>query len=402
MEKLFYVDTHILDFTATILEAIPDEEGRGCWLVLDQTAFFPEEGGQTADKGTINGLDVLDVQIKEDVIYHLINVVGNADECFLPGEVITGHVNWEQRLDFMQQHSAEHIISGLLHKHYGFCNVGFHLSRKEVTMDFDKSISLEMLREIEKEANEIVYQNIPVRAYFPSKEDLEQLNYRSKIEIQGDVRIVEIPGVDICACCAPHVDSTGQIGMIKITNVQSHRGGVRINILCGNRALTDYTEKQNTFSALCALLSSKPELLTNNVKRVMDESLSWKEKSNGLAQQLLQLQLDLLPSPDVERSPLLFAELDNPIAVRNAVNNLCQTYPGYCGIFTGNDSGGYQFIIGSANLDCRTLATDLRNTLEAKCGGSAAMIQGSVMAGRQKLEDFFALFCDIPKGRCSW
>ena len=282
MKKLFYEDTHILDFTATVVESIPDEKGRGHWLVLDQTAFFPEEGGQTADKGIINGLDVLDVQIKEDVIYHLINS-DNGDEGFLPGDVIAGHVDWEQRLDFMQQHSAEHIISGLLYKHYGFHNVGFHLSLNEVTMDVDQSISLEMLRDIEKEANKIVYKNLPVRAYFPAKEELEQLNYRSKIEIEGAVRIVEISGVDTCACCAPHVDSTGQIGIIKITNVQSHRGGVRINILCGNRALADYTEKQNTFSALCAMLSSKPDLLTENVKRVMDETLSWKEKYNVLS-----------------------------------------------------------------------------------------------------------------------
>lgn len=388
MKKLFYIDTHMLEFTATILETVPDEKGRGCWLVLDQTAFFPEEGGQTADKGTINGLEVLDVQIKKEVIYHLINASGSEDECFQPGQVINGHVDWEQRFDFMQQHSAEHIISGLLHKHYGFSNVGFHLSVNEVTLDFDKSISLEMLRNIEKEANEIVYQNLPVHVSFPSKEVLEQLSYRSKIEIQGAIRIVEIPGVDTCACCAPHVESTGQIGMIKITNVQSHRGGVRINILCGNRALADYTEKQNTFSALCAMLSSKPELLTEHVKRVMDEALTWKEKSNTLAQQLLQQQLKALPDPDVQRSPLLFTELDNPIAVRNAVNELCQTYSGYCGIFTGNDSTGYQFILGSANLDCRTLANDLRNNLEAKCGGSTTMIQGSVKTSRQKIESF--------------
>lgn len=391
MEKLFYIDTHILDFTATILESIPDENGRGYWLVLDQTAFFPEEGGQSADKGTINGLDVLDVQIKEDVIYHLIPTdSSHADTCYLPGQIITGHVDWEQRFDFMQQHSGEHIISGLLHKHFGFRNVGFHLSLNEVTLDFDQSISLETLRDIEKEANKIVYQNLPVHATFPSKEVLEQLNYRSKIEISGAVRIVEIPGVDICACCAPHVESTGQIGIIKITNVQSHRGGVRINILCGNRALADYTEKQTTVSALCGMLSSKPELLTENVKRVMDETLIWKDKSNTLAQQLLQLQLDALPSPDKQSSPLLFTELENPIAVRNAVNSLCQTYSGYCGIFTGNDACGYQFIIGSSGLDCRTLATDLRSTLEAKCGGSAPMIQGSVKADRQTLERFFA------------
>ena len=385
MNKLFYIDTHILDFNATILEVTPDAKGRGYWLVLDQTAFFPEEGGQSADKGTINGQEVLDVQIKKDVISHLVN-----HKDFAPGQTVAGHVDLEQRFDFMQQHSGEHIISGLLHKHFGFRNVGFHLSRNEVTLDFDQSISLEMLRGIEKEANDIVYQNLPVHATFPPKDVLSQMNYRSKIEIEGDVRIVEIPGVDTCACCAPHVVSTGEIGMIKITNVQSHRGGVRINILCGNRALQDYTTKQDTFSELCSLLSSKPEKLTDNVKRVMEETLSWKEKYNILAQQLLQTKLAALPSPEEQSSPLLFTDLDNPIAVRNAVNKLCETYPGYCAIFTGNDTSGYQFIVGSSKLDCRTLATTLRTSFGAKCGGTAPMIQGSVNASRLKLEVFFA------------
>ena len=192
MKKLFYIDTHILDFTAEILEIIPDTNNSGCWLVLDQTAFFPEEGGQAADKGTIDGQEVLDVQIKNDVIYHLIN----SDQSFVPGQTVTGHVDWAQRFDFMQQHSGEHIVSGLLHSHFGFTNVGFHLGSTEVTMDFDQSISLEMLREIEKEANEIIWKNLPILATFPSKEDLEKMEYRSKLTITGDVRIVEIPGVD--------------------------------------------------------------------------------------------------------------------------------------------------------------------------------------------------------------
>lgn len=385
MKKLFYIDTQILDFTAEIKECMADEKGRGFWLVLDQTAFFPEEGGQAADKGTIDGLDVLDVQIKKDVIYHLVN--GH----FALGQTITGHVDWAQRFDFMQQHSGEHIISGLLHSHFGFTNVGFHLGNAEVTMDFDQPISPEMLREIEKEANEIVWKNLPVSATFPAKEDLEKLQYRSKIEIEGDIRIVEIPGVDVCACCAPHVASTGQIGMIKITNVQSHRGGVRINILCGNRALQDYTLKQDTSAALSALLSSKPEKLIENVHRVMDETLMWKNKANALAQQLLQLQLAALPMPEDQPSPLLFVELDNTIAVRGAVNELCEKYPGYCSIFTGNDENGYQFIIGSATKNCRELAAEMRNKLGAKCGGSAPMIQGSVHASRLKVEVFFSM-----------
>jgi len=387
MKKLFYIDTHILDFTAEILEIIPNANNSGCWLVLDQTAFFPEEGGQAADKGTIDGQEVLDVEIKNDLIYHLIN----AERSFVPGQIVTGHVDWTQRFDFMQQHSGEHILSGLLHSHFGFANVGFHLGSAEVTMDFDQPISLEMLREIEKEANEIVWKNLPISATFPSKEDLEKMEYRSKTEINGDVRIVEIPGVDVCACCAPHVAHTGEIGIIKITNVQSHRGGVRINILCGNRALNDYTTKQNTVSAISALLSSKPEKLTDNVKRVMDETLLWKNKSNDLAQKLLQLQLAALPMPEEQPNPLLFMELDNPVAVRNAVNSLCEKYPGYCSIFTGNDESGYQFIIGSSGKDCKALAAEMREKLGAKCGGSTPMIQGSVKNTRLKLEIFMAM-----------
>jgi len=407
MKKLFYTDTHILDFTAQILECTPDEKGRGYWLVLDQTAFFPEEGGQAADKGTIDNLTVLDVQIKKDIIYHLVNpairaadspddthsILRSDDACvrFTSGQIITGHVDWAQRFDFMQQHSGEHIISGLLHKHFSFTNVGFHLGTTEVTMDFDQPVSLEILREIEREANEIVWKNLPVYATFPAKEDLEKMEYRSKIEIEGDVRIVEIPGVDVCACCAPHVAKTGEIGMIKITNVQSHRGGVRINILCGGRALTDYTSKQDTSSAISALLSSKPEKLTENVRRVMDEALIWKNKSNSLAQQLLQLQLADLPAPSEQPSPLLFIPLDNPIAVRNAVNELSEKYPGYCSIFTEDGDTDYRFIIGSTTKDCRQLAAEMRSKLDAKCGGSAQMIQGSVKASRLKLEAFFSM-----------
>ena len=387
MKKLFYIDTHILDFSATVLECTADEKDRGIWLALDQTAFFPEEGGQAADRGTINDMEIIDVQIKNDIIYHLIP----STDSITQGSVITGHVDWEQRFDFMQQHSGEHIISGLLHSHFGFKNVGFHLGAAEVTLDFDQPISMEMLREIEKEANEIVWKNLPVHATFPTKETLSQLNYRSKIEIEKDVRIVEIPGVDTCACCAPHVDKTGEIGMIKITNVQSHRGGVRINILCGGRALRDYTFRQDIVSSMSALLSSKPEKLVDNTVRVMEETTSWKQKADALANQLLEQKLDTLPNPDDQPSPLVFIDLNNPIAVRNAVNSLCAKYPGYCAVFTGNDESGYQFIIGSSTKDCRQLAVEMRSKLDAKCGGSSPMIQGSTKSTRLKIEVFMSL-----------
>lgn len=383
MEKLFYQNTHILDFKATVTECLPEEKGNGYLVVLDKTAFFPEEGGQLADTGTLNGQPVLDVRIKKDMIYHLMK------EPFETGQAVIGHVDWDRRFDFMQQHSGEHIISGLLHRHYGFNNVGFHLGLTEVTLDFDGNISMDLLREIEKEANDIVWKNLPVYATFPAKEKLEVMEYRSKIEIEGDVRIVEIPGVDTCACCAPHVEKTGEIGMIKITGVQSHRGGVRINILCGARALADYTVKQETSSAISALLSAKPELLVEAVKKIQEDSMKLKVSANQLANQLLQMQIAALPTADICPHPLLFVELSNTVAIRNTVNDLTAQYPGYCSIFTGDDEKGYSFIIGSSTRDCREVAAALREAFQAKGGGTAPMVQGSVFTNRKELEAFF-------------
>ena len=307
MEKIFYEDTHILKFEAKVLECIPVDDL--FHIVLDRTAFFPEEGGQLADTGTLNDLPVRDVSIVKDIIYHQMD---------MPLEIgtdVVGYVDWDRRFDFMQQHSGEHIISGLLHKHYGFHNVGFHLGLSEVTLDFDGSIDMEALREIEAEANQIVFSNRPIHCFFPDRDELEAMEYRSKIEIEGAVRIVEIPGVDVCACCAPHVESTAEIGIIKITGVQSHRGGVRINILCGERALKDYYGKQIAVNTLSALLSAKPELVVDAVKKLQEDALKQKDIMNRLANQLLQLQIASLPSPQECPNPILFVELENKFTI---------------------------------------------------------------------------------------
>ncbi len=378
MEKIFYEDTRAVDFEAVVTECTSDE--KGFWIALDRTAFFPEEGGQTADKGTLNDLEVLDVQIKQEVIYHLLAVPMEI------GERVTGCVDWAQRLDFMQQHSAEHILSGLLHKHYGFHNVGFHLSINEVTMDFDGQLSLEQLREIEKEANAIVWKDIPVYAYFPSPEELENIEYRSKTEIAGDVRIVEIVGVDACACCAPHVSFTGEIGIIKIISAMNHRGGMRLTLLCGGRALRDYNFRQDTFSVLTSMLSASPEKIISSVKKLQEDNQKLKNTANELANQLMQLQLQSLPTPEQTENVLLFSEVSNMAAVRNTVNKLAEKYNGYCAIFCGNDANGYNYIIGSKTKDCRELAALLRERLSAKGGGTAPMVQGSLPAAREQIE----------------
>lgn len=382
-EKLFYEDVRMVEFLGKVMECV--EEGPGRYRVaLDRTAFFPEEGGQAADRGTLGDAKVLDVQIEGDVIWHV------TDKALEAGTVAQGRVDWEQRFDFMQQHSGEHIVSGLVHGKYGFDNVGFHLGLTEVTLDFNGALSLEQLRQIEREANEAVWKDLPVKVSFPEKAALDALEYRSKLELTKDVRIVEIPGVDVCACCAPHVERTGQIGLIKVTGVQSHRGGVRVNILCGARALADYSLRQNSVAEISVMLSARQDAVSDAVSRLKEENLKQKERCNSLQARVLTLEMDALPSPLETENVILFVGGLDTIAMRNAVNGLCEKYTGYCGIFAGATGNGYRFIVGSSSKDCRLLAASIREMPGGKCGGSAPMIQGSVNAPEEMLRQLFA------------
>ena len=387
MKKLYYEDVHMTEFEATVTECSYDEKKNIYKVVLDQTAFFPEEGGQVADKGTLTVVDsnvtlpLLDAHIKKDIIYHYV-------EREIPvGTLVKGYVDWTQRFDFMQQHSGEHIISGLVNAQYGFDNVGFHLGLQEVTLDFNGVLTLEQLREIEAKANEAIWKNLPVQIAFPSSEELSALEYRSKLDLTENVRIVTIPGYDVCACCAPHVDTTGQIGIIKITNVQSHRGGVRVNILCGGRALQDYTTKQNNAAAISASLSVKQDLIAEGVERLKEENFKQKELVNTLQANVLKNLAESLPTPAQSAHAILFVEPMDDIAIRNLINDLVPKYSGYVGVFWGNDVDGYRYIVGSSSLDCRELATALREKFGAKGGGKAPMIQGNVVATREQLNN---------------
>lgn len=374
-EKIYDKDPLILTFTGTVSSCHETKDGRFA-VCLDRTALFPEEGGQGPDKGTLDGIPVLHTAIdKEDTITHFLASPLSV------GSTVTGCVDWAQRFDYMQQHTGEHILSGLIHKRFGYDNVGFHLGETETTLDFDGPITLEEIRELEGAANEVIYKDLPVNVSFPTKEELTRLSYRSKIELSGTVRIVEIPGIDLCACCAPHVSTTGEIGILKVSDIQNHRGGVRITILCGARALADYTSKQAMTSALSAALSAKPEMIVDGVNRLKNEILSKQERINLLQARLLEYRIASLPVPsDANRHALLFEEPTDTKAVRDAVNRLTAIYPGYSAIFTGSDTDGYQFIMGSQSSDCNQIAALLRKELGAKCGGSSLMIQGSITA----------------------
>lgn len=402
--KLYDTDSHLTSCQATVLSCEYDISKECFAMILDRTVFFPEGGGQFADLGYIcnseseknashdadpvshkpaDYINILDVQIMEDVITHY------TDAPLSIGATVTCHIDWSRRFDFMQQHSAEHILSGLVHRTYGYNNVGFHLGLTETTLDFDGTLTAEQLTQLEQKANEAVYRNIAFDISFPDPEALAALDYRSKKELSGEVRIVTLPGYDVCACCAPHVYYTGEIGIIKIISAISHRGGMRLTVLCGKRALTDYQAKQTSVEQISALLSAKQPEVASAVAKAKEDQQALIYRINDLQKKVLEAELKSLPAPDTTEDIFLFQKDLDTKAIRDAVNELCTRYTGYCGIFVGTSETGYSFVLGSASKDCGTAAGILREAFGAKGGGSAKMIQGSVTADEAAIRACF-------------
>lgn len=378
-EKLYYQDSHQKEFSAQVTACEWDEK-RACYrIVLDQTCFFPEEGGQYADSGTLEGIIVEDVQEKDENILHY---------CRKPlpeGTTVHGCIDFEERFSKMQQHTGEHIVSGLIHQHFGYDNVGFHLGKELVTMDFNGSFTKEQLQQIEQEANEAVVKDIPVRTAFPSKEELAAMDYRSKKELTGQVRIVTVLGYDICACCAPHVNRTGEIGMIRLIDAARHKGGTRLTMVCGFRALADYRIKEDNVQEISRLLSARPCETADAVKRLQKELSQWKDKLFRIQNRYLEQKLD-------KQEFLLFEEDLDKNAARRFVDTGMHRCDGICGIFIGNDRQGYQYILGSRQTNLREFLKGFHETFPGKGGGKPEMVQGTVTALCQDLQEYFAAF----------
>ena len=376
-EKLYYKDSHRFDFDAVVLDC--REEKKGYSVVLDRTAFFPEGGGQLADTGTLGGVRVTDVHEKGGEIRHY------TDAPLAIGETVHGELDAEQRLRRMQNHSGEHILSGLVHNAYGYDNVGFHMGAECMIIDFSGELSWEQLMELETRANEVVRQNLPLRIWFPDEAELSALEYRSKLELTENVRIVEIPGVDRCACCAPHVERTGEVGVVKILDSQRHRGGQRVSVICGMDALEDYRARQESVTEISRALSAKRGEVTQAVQRVLAEQQSMKERCDALSLALIQYMADAEGERD--GNIVLFSDVLGEIAQRELVNLLMPKAGGFAAVFTGSDRDGWRYIIGSLHCDLRAGARTINAAIDGRGGGTPQMIQGSARAVRGKIED---------------
>ena len=380
---LYNKSSYIKTFTASVLSCEPiDDTGDTYAVTLDRTAFFPEQGGQYADRGTLGGADVLDVQIKNGDVVHTVSAP------LAVGAVVEGVLDWETRYDRMQNHTGEHIVSGILHAMFGYDNVGFHLGDEVMTLDTSGELTAEQIAEVERRANRAVYENKPVLVTYPDAEALSGMEYRAKLDLMEDVRIVTIPDWDVCACCAPHVAHTGEVGMIKMIDAIRWKGGMRLTLVCGSRALADYCMRKNELSRISTALSAKAEETYDAFCRVQNTVAEQKAEIVRLRGSLLELQLSSVEVTDGNLC-LFLDDADND-ALRAAVNACVDKCGGLCGVFTGSDADGYRFVIGAKNIPLRARAKEITAALDGRGGGSDQMISGSVKASAAEIRAYFA------------
>lgn len=378
--KLYELDSECYEFDAQVIAC---EARDGSYAIeLDQTAFFPEGGGQYADPGTLGGLIVRDVQIENDRILHI------TDAPLTVGTIVQGIIDAEERFVRMQNHSGEHILCGIAHAKWGAENVGFHLGGREMTMDLDIPLTEEQLVELELTGNRAVWANTAITAEYPDPATLPDLAYRSKLDLTENVRIVTIEGVDACACCAPHVKRTGEIGAIKIVSAIHHKGGMRLWVLCGAWALADYQKKHEDILTITRRQSVKPWQAVEAVDKLTDDLLITRAALSASRRELGEVKL-ATATPDAEGNLLFFeAELDANIQRGMADRGADRVTDGICGVFCATD-GGYRYVCVSRSKPLRAIGKELNAQLSGRGGGSDAMIQGTLGATREQIEEFF-------------
>ncbi|MGN1419295.1 MAG: DHHA1 domain-containing protein [Acutalibacteraceae bacterium] len=386
-EKLYDLDSYVTDFECQVLETYQNDDK--LIVVTDKTAFFPEGGGQSSDVGVLGGLEVCDVQIENGKILHIVdNFEENADKIAV-GDCITGKVDMQKRFSDMQQHSGEHIFSGIVHSLFGYDNVGFHLGKEAVTLDFNGLFTKEEICKVEKLVNRAVWDNKEIRVFYPTPEELETIEYRSKKEINEALRLVEIPGVDMCACCAPHVKMTGEIGMVEVLSFEKFRGGTRVSILCGERALDDIRKKLDENHKVSNLLSAKETETFDMVSKIKNDNAQ-------LSFELSKAKLDLLKvkaeSIKEEKRIVVFSSLSDTNMLREYANILSKKAQDFAAVFGGEKDHYKYVIITAGDFDINALCKELNSRFSGRGGGRDGIVQGSLCGKKEEIENTLISF----------
>ena len=378
--KLFYADTRLVEFSALVLDCFAGKDGFE--IELDQTAFYPEGGGQAADRGTINGIEVLRVHEEGERVLHRMAQP-------LPvGETVAGVIDYAHRFDLMQQHTGEHIVSGIIHSRYGCHNVGFHMGFESITIDFDGLIPLEDLPELERLANEAVYKNVPLNIRTPSPEELPQVFYRTKRALPWPVRIVQVPGYDSCACCGLHVARTGEIGLIKLFSMVKFRQGVRIEMLCGKRCF-DFLSRNYEQNRMVSAAFSAKILETGDAARKMNELLE--SQKRRIAELQTQSYRALAEKCEGKGDTLVLREGLDSVGVRKLADLIAEVCGGTAAVFSG-ESGAMSYCLIKKGGDLRTFNREMTSALDGRGGGKPECQMGTVRCARETVLKHFVSF----------
>ena len=382
-ERLYYADVYCEEFLATVTDC---KEGKhGYEITLNRSAFYPEGGGQPGDRGVLITMEQ-DLIVISDTHEKYGEVVHYADRPLEPGTAVAGRIDWAYRFSLMQNHSGEHIVSGLVHEKFGFENIGFHMSADRMTVDFSGEFSVEDMKLLELRANEIVWKNVPVNIRLYSEEEVKELQYRSKKELHGQVRIVTFPGADVCACCGTHVSHSGEIGLIKLISLHKFRGGVRMEMVCGRKALEYVNEICTQNQQISVMLSAKPGETADAVAHLKETEEKTRFRMNQMEQEVFAQKAQTLKNAgDV----LLFEDGLSPDSVRKLAVAVMEVCNGRCAVFSGDDEQGYKYGIGEQDGDLREFVKEMNQTLHGRGGGKPFFAQGSVMAKKTEIEVFF-------------
>ena len=377
--RLFYQDPYQTQFEAVVAETRVHKDK--FQVRLNQACCCAEGGGQPYDTGTLNDIRVTEVHESDGEIWHTVAAPIEV------GEAVKGQIDWERRFDLMQQHSGEHIISGILHQMTGCDNVGFHLTPENVYIDLSLPLDADTLREAENRANRYIWGNHPIDISWPDPETLAAMEYRSKKELTGDVRIVAFPGADRCACCGTHVATSGEIGQIRLLTVQNWKGGVRVEMACGKRALEISRDWMNETLEISRSLSVKPAGASAAVHRLESELSAAKMRVSALEDSLFAAWAEEYSG---EGDLTLFKDGLTPDSLRKLTGSLIEKRTGRCAVFSGNDQDGYKYAVGQKDGDLRTLVKEMNAALNGRGGGKPFFAQGSVAASKEQIEQFFA------------
>lgn len=373
--ELYSEDAYLKEFDARVLSCERDKKGYA--LILDQTAFYPEGGGQPYDQGRLNDVFVKEVHRKDGAILHY------TDDPIEEGTLVRGVIDFDRRFDLMQQHSGEHVLSGLVHKYFGYDNIGFHLGEEEVVLDFSGPLDHEQVKFIEEKTNEAFQKNIKVRVSYPSKEELDVLDYRSKKELSGKIRIVTIEGCDTCACCGTHVRQIGEVALCKVLSLNNKKGNARIAVLFGKRAINYVMKITEQADQISVALSKNPTQIYDGVKHLQEEYFNKCQQLNLLYTNYFEKKYEEAESCDLY---VTFEEGCSMDTLRHFADQMSAKAKVTAGLLKKNENE-YQYVILSKSVNVREKAKAFNEALNGKGGGDVTMVQGFVHASKKEIEE---------------